>query len=424
MEVVEMNMHATMAVQKTALLLGNYRPAIAVARALDAMGYAVIVGNEGDEGGTEWSRSVSELWPHPALSGNARQFMSALDQLLKARSDISIVVPINEEFAIFFAAHHWQAPHGVILASPDAHIVQKFSSKMTALALARQQNVATLPFQIASNHHELVELSAAIGYPMTVRALGDTARINGQKALILNSEQELLAALPVWPRENDKLLLQAFAVGTRHNIYFAAYHGELVGACESRIARTNTPDGTGLAVKGQTTRVSAALLQQTSNLIAKSGYTGIGIAQFIVDPETKNSCFLELNPRISGSHAVPEAAGVPLTRWAVEMALGQFVKPDQMVIGRPGLRYVWTSGELTGIKIAFKRRQISAGRAFIALARAIKDAFVADVHFIWSFDDPVPAIRAMLMTIPKFDSVRKLLRQRIFKPATNPYPSN
>ncbi len=49
---------------KTTLLLGNYRPALTLARTLSANGYKIMVGTHGCDYCCEHSRFVSQMWDH------------------------------------------------------------------------------------------------------------------------------------------------------------------------------------------------------------------------------------------------------------------------------------------------------------------------------------------------------------------------
>ena len=238
-----------------------------------------------------------------------------------------------------------------------------------------------------------------------------TARIGHKKALIFQNMSALRAALPEWPAGHKFLLLQRFASGRRHNVYFAARGGKLLGVVESRIARTNHPDGTGLAVDGETVVPSAELVGDTERLVRETGYTGVGLAQFIVDEEKGARCFLELNPRVAGSHAVAELAGLPLSGLAVDLAIAPDAVPlGSVMSGRAGMRYVWTCGDVIGTKFALMRGEAGVVRTAAGLVRTVWAALATDVHMTWSWRDPKPSIRALASTLPRFNWLRTALQ--------------
>ena len=64
------------------LLLGNYRPALAVARGLRDAGYRIVMGKRGGEGFSEYSRFVDEAWDHPPVETDVVGLQVALTKFL------------------------------------------------------------------------------------------------------------------------------------------------------------------------------------------------------------------------------------------------------------------------------------------------------------------------------------------------------
>ncbi|MBL4758525.1 MAG: hypothetical protein JKY32_13100 [Rhizobiales bacterium] len=397
------------------LLLGNYRPALAMSRALHESGYSVILGLEGEELGAECSRFVTEIWDHPSIEGGSLNFLSALEALFLQRPRIVAVVPVSEEFMLFLEPIQDEISRMVAFASPSSEIIRLFSNKLKALKFAGENGVPTLPYACVTSYDQLGQESERIGFPVVLRPFGANARILDKKALIYNSPLELQSALPAWPEGHGKILIQRFASGHRHNLYFAAYKGKMIGSLQTRIRLTNSPDGTGLAVDGVTVATDLVVLESTKTLIRLTNYTGVGLSQFIIDPVNKDICFLELNPRISGSHAVPELTGLPLTQLAVEMAIARHTKrepilPDPVPVTTPGLRYVWTSGEILAAKQAFVSGDTGARQTAHRIFTAVWAAMRADIHMIGIWRDPLPALLALFTIIPGFRLSRAKLK--------------
>ena len=431
--------------RRTILLLGNYRPAVVIARALAARGYRIVLGLEGEPHGCEYSRFVHETWDHPHLETDRHRFLPALKRFVAERPDIGAVLPVTEEFVNLFAHHSEPFADDVVLVSPSPEVVNVFASKPATLDLAERRAVPTNPFKQVHSHRALIDEANRIGFPITVRPLGTTARLFDKKALILDTSENLKLALPDWPKGHDTLLLQRFANGIRHNLYFAALDGQIIATCESRILRTDRPDGTGLAVDGETVPVSPVLFRDTQALIEDTGYTGIGLAQFIVDAATGERCFLELNPRVSGSHAVPENAGIPLSALAVDLALISNVSHEnkikskilKMLIDSESqsnelshynktyklVRYVWTSGDLASAKLALTEGEIGYSGLFTRVCDTVRSAVRADTHMIWTLSDPLPAMMALTVLLPRFtrarNAVRRLVNQDRYLPRAN-----
>jgi predicted ATP-grasp superfamily ATP-dependent carboligase len=394
------------------LLLGNYRATIALARALGAAGYAVTVGRGGGEGGAEVSRFVGGVWEHPPLGTDPDAFLDALGAFLGERSHVGVVFPVTDEFVRVVSAHRDRLPDDRIYVLPARDAVAATVDKIAAYDLARAAGVAVAPWAVVERADELDACCARLGYPVVLRPVDATRRLQGAKAIIVRSPEALRRAVPVWPVGQPGLLVQQEIVGRRHNVYFAARAGRIVRIVEAVIDRTDEPDGTGLAVAGRTVPSTAALERDTAALAARLDYTGVGCAQYLVDGDTTS--FLELNPRVGGNHAVPEAAGLDLGAVAIALATpGSADVPFRA--GRPGLVYAWTYGDLRGFWAAFRRGQLSRRRA-IRWAREIVATFlVADVHMTWRWDDPMPAVLLYARSVP---GLRRLGR----RPRVGPMP--
>ena len=407
----------------TILLLGNYRPAVAVARALAADGWRIMLGFEGEDLGADCSSHVDEIWDHPNLEDEPQALIDALAALIDGRPDVTAILPVSEEFMLFLAKHDLVLRDQTRVVSPNRLVVATFSDKLKALDFATECGVSTLPYARVSDYRTLLSSADQIGFPLTIRAFGATARLGLKKALIVHNFAELTEEMPDWPDGHDALLLQRYASGARHNVYFAARDGQIIGALETRISRTDHPEGTGLAVEGMTVESSPALFNSTARLAAAIRYTGIGLTQFIVSDDGKRHCFLELNPRISGSHAVPEMAGLPLTRLALDLAgpNSRSNAPEAEAIetisalreGKSGLKYVWTGGDLLGAKHAFMRSEISASKTALWMLRAVHAAVTAKIRMVWSWRDPLPGLLYLFVFLPRCGKLGALLRRNV-----------
>jgi len=385
----------------TVLTLGNYRPTIAVARALDRHSYRVIVGSGGGEGGAEFSRHVREAWHHPDLERNEEAFSAALSNFLQRRPDIGFVFPITEEFVVWLARNREAVPKERVVVSALPRIVETCLDKPKMLELARVNGLGCPPFEIVRSYSELTIAAQRVEWPVVVRPLTPGRRIGSRKAVIAATAAELERMLPEWPAGQAGLLVQRKANGVRRNVYFAAHEGEIFSALETKILRTDRIDGTGLAVDGVTVPATAVLLDHCGRLARALEFTGIGLAQFILDAETGQSCFIEINPRIAGSHAITEAAGQDLSHVAIALSAGgSHPLGTRSFKAPPGLRYAWSYGDLRGLKSAVREKEIGFAGALRWLLRATETWLRADTHMTWRWSDPLPTLALFLRLLP------------------------
>jgi biotin carboxylase len=387
------------------LLLGNYRPTICLVRELHALGYRTIVGRGGGEGGAEYSRFTDETWDHPPC--DADTFVRALAALLARRPDITVVFPVGEAFVRVVAAARGRLPADRVYAIPTAAVIEATLDKVAAYALARSVGVPVAPYAVVDAPSALGARCAAIGYPVVLRPLDAAGGLAGEKALIVASEAELDRALAASTRAHRGILAQRYVTGRRHNLYFAARMGRLVRLLEAVIERTDRLDDTGLAVEGRSIEPTPELARYTERLAAALDYTGVGCAQFLVDPLSGATSFLEVNPRIAGNHAIAEAGGLELA--ALSITLAETDPPDvPFMCGTPGLHYAWTYGDLRGLVGA-----LANGLAFRPALRwslrLLRALFTTDVHMTWRWDDPLPTLVLYARSVGLFS--RRLRRR-------------
>lgn len=383
---------------KSILLLGNYRPTLILGRRLSALGYRVIITRGGGDGASEFSRHVSECWDHPPIEDEAA-FFGALREFLISRPDIQIIMPVWEACVIGLARHQHELPADRIYATPSSDIVTACLDKTAMLSLATQSKVPCAQYAFVQTWEALTDNAEKIGFPLVIRPLASSIPIFGQKALICRTREELRQAMPAWPAEHETLIVQQYVQGPRYNVYFAAQKGRPVRMLEAKILRTHLPNGTGLAVDGVTLDLDEDIEQATRSLISALNYTGVGCVQFIVDRDRDRITFVEINPRIAGNHAVAEACDMELSRLAVDLAINED-QVEELRIGRAGARYVWTFGDLGGLRMALRERQVGVAGFVRELTRICWLAVRADIHMTWDWRDPLPTAAVFARRVP------------------------
>ncbi len=384
----------------TVLLLGNYRPSLTLARTLRDRGLRVVVGTHGCDKSCNHSNAVSYIWDHSPLTSSPDNFIKELHRFVESNTGPVSIFPIAEEYVRLIAQHEklFNAFPNIISMSADT--VNNCLNKNYMMQLALKNGVPTAEYASTSEEIEFSSAIRKLGYPVIIRPKDSTRRLAGKKAVFLENEKSLAAITDDIKRERYDLLVQQKFTGARHNIYFAANSGKLIRCLHAVINRTDSIDDTGLAVKGITLRPEGELVEQTSRLLAALDYSGIGCAQFLVNPDNGRTSFLEINPRIAGNHALPEHAGLDLGNYLFDWASGN--EPDQHpVMGKADIRYCWTSGDLMGIKVSFLRGEINAVTAAKWCLRAVIDGIRSDVHMVFCMSDPVPGIKALWNIVPR-----------------------
>ncbi|NOX80619.1 MAG: hypothetical protein GXP57_05955 [Deltaproteobacteria bacterium] len=369
-----------------------------LARNLAANGYKIIVGMQGSDHCCEHSRFVSQMWNHSDCTEHGSLFFHELAHFAKVH-DLAAIFPVAERYVRFFAENSRCLSGLPPVIMMDKQLVKKCLDKLFMMRLAKELGIPMAEFTVARTADELDKDLDRLGLPVVIRPLGSVKRLNGDKAIVVRNRTEVDFLDIDWQQNREGLLLQKKFSGLRHNIYFAAAEGRIVRYLHAVITRTDRTDGTGLAVDGITVEPDVELRRQTHSLIKALNYSGVGCAQYLVNESTREASFLEINPRIAGNHAVPEYAGLELGRFLLAMVLTG--KPDLTpYTGPAGIRYSWTSGHLVATKFSLRNGEISAGEALRSWLLAVVPALRADVHMIFSWSDPLPALHALWVALP------------------------
>jgi predicted ATP-grasp superfamily ATP-dependent carboligase len=379
-------------VRLTVLLVGNYCHTASVVRSLGAAGHRVIVGRAGTTWCAERSRFASEVWDHPPPT-DGPEFVGALIALLTARREIAAVFPLGDLDSLCLARHAAAIRGLATLVMPDPAIVEACQDKLHMLQIARELDIPHTPYAVVSDHPHLLEAADAVGYPCIVKPghASTATSLFGRKAVICRSAAALRTRFPEWPASQVELMVQGYATGLRHGLHFAAAGGRRIRHVENLNLRTDALDGTGNTTEGRSLPPSPRLTDYAERLIGRLGYTGVGLAQFLVDERTGAVCFLELNARLPANVAFAIRTGVDLPTLALALT-GLTPMPADPGAPKVGVKYAWTTRDVVGVVRALRRREVGPGQALRWAGRIVRTALAADVHCTWRWDDPAPVL--------------------------------
>ena len=234
-----------------------------------------------------------------------------------------------------------------------------------------------------------------MGFRACSRRTTRANRLLGEKALICTDEAAVVALARRSLAPDTRIVVQSFAPGHRVNCDFAAWHGELHSYYEHRVIRTDRPNGTGYTVDAVSIPPTPALRRHTEAFARHFDYTGVGCAQFLVDPQSGAIAFLELNPRLDAACSLPFACGYDFPLLALEIARRRAGdRADLPAAGeyRIGVRGNWLLGDLKALRKASRSSVDGAPPRLVWAGRAARSFLAADCHAVWSWRDPGPAL--------------------------------
>jgi len=214
---------------------------------------------------------------------------------------------------------------GLAWVGPGPDAIARMGDKLAAKALAREQDVPTLP-----GADDPVG-AGAVGYPLLVKA---AAGGGGKGMRIVRAPAELDEAVAAARREaeagfgDDRVFLERFVERARHvEIQILGdTHGALVhlGERECSIQRRHQK----ILEESPSPRVDPALREAMGAAALRLGralsYSSAGTVEFLLDDDTGEFFFLEVNTRLQVEHPVTEAVtGIDLVRAQLRVAAGE-----------------------------------------------------------------------------------------------------
>ena len=214
---------------------------------------------------------------------------------------------------------------GMVWVGPSPEAIEQMGDKIAAKALAEKAQVPTLPGS------EDPGAASSVGYPLLVKA---AAGGGGKGMRIVESADSLEESLAAARREaksgfgDDRVFLERYVARARHieiQILGDA-HGSVVhlGERECSIQRRHQK----ILEESPSPRVDDALRGAMGDaalrLARELGYQSAGTVEFLLDDDSGEFFFLEVNTRLQVEHPVTElVTGIDLVREQLRVAAGE-----------------------------------------------------------------------------------------------------
>jgi propionyl-CoA carboxylase alpha chain len=214
---------------------------------------------------------------------------------------------------------------GLTWIGPPAEAIEQMGDKLTAKRLADVAGVPILPSTDDPTDGD------AVGYPLLVKA---SAGGGGKGMRVVERADDLADAVTAARREalggfgDDTVFLERYVERARHvEIQILGdHHGTLIhlGERECSIQRRHQKIVEESPSPAVDTAMRAAMGSAAVELGRSIDYTSAGTVEFLVDDETGEFFFLEVNTRLQVEHPVTEeVTGVDLVREQLRIAAGE-----------------------------------------------------------------------------------------------------
>nr|WP_246835103.1 carboxyl transferase domain-containing protein [Leptospira kmetyi] len=212
----------------------------------------------------------------------------------------------------------------IIFMGPKASVMRKVGNKLDARRLAIENGIPL--FQGSGSIRGLEEAKSEaerIGFPVILKL---DAGGGGKGMLVVRTTEELAPAIESATRigknsyENDTFYLEKFIEKPAH-FEIQIFNGVAVGIRKCAVQRRNQKI---IEESGETFldhRVQLQLLSNAEKLAEISGYVedcGAGTVEFLLDRETGQFGFLEMNTRLQVEYTVTDQSlGIDLAKWQI-----------------------------------------------------------------------------------------------------------
>ncbi|HTY03737.1 MAG TPA: biotin carboxylase N-terminal domain-containing protein, partial [Rhodocyclaceae bacterium] len=237
---------------------------------------------------------------------------------------------------------------GILFIGPTPQVMRELGNKVAARALAERVGVPVVPATgaLPRDMVECRKLAAKVGYPLMLKASwGGGGR--GMRAI--NNEDELAPAIEVARREaaaafgNDEVYLEKMVVRARHVEVqvLGDTHGNLVHLFERdcSVQRRNQKVIERAPAPYLTPAQREELCHSALKLARGVNYTHAGTVEFLMDADTGNFYFIEVNPRIQVEHTVTEeVTGLDIVKAQIRVTEGGRIGGDVYLPAQEAIR--------------------------------------------------------------------------------------
>ncbi|MCG3755706.1 acetyl-CoA carboxylase biotin carboxylase subunit [Amycolatopsis sp. Poz14] len=237
------------------------------------------------------------------------------------------------------------ADAGLTFVGPDASVIEQMGDKVRARQVAQAAGVPTVPGTPGgvSDVAEAVAAAGEIGYPIMLKA---AAGGGGRGIRVVANEAELKVAFPQASGEaasafgDGRMYLERFVRAARHvEVQVLGDGSETVHVFEREcsLQRRRQKVVEEAPSPGIDERIRTEMTAAAVRLCKEVGYRSAGTCEFLVDDDTGEFFFIEMNTRIQVEHPVTELiTGIDLVAEQLRIAAGEPLRFRQADVTKRG----------------------------------------------------------------------------------------
>jgi len=224
------------------------------------------------------------------------------------------------------------AAAGIVFIGPSPETMRTLGDKVLARKLAQKSGVPVLPATepLPEGESDIHALAKEVGFPMMLKASWGGG---GRGMRLIEDDSQLFSQVAAGRSEaasafgRDEVYLEKFLPRARHIEVqiLGDTHGQVVHLYERdcSIQRRNQKVVERAPAPYLDVETRNALYESALQLTLAANYVGAGTVEFLVDSDTGEYYFIEVNPRIQVEHTVTEeVTGVDLIKGQIRVVMG------------------------------------------------------------------------------------------------------
>ncbi|MGH1352527.1 MAG: pyruvate carboxylase [Methyloligellaceae bacterium] len=249
---------------------------------------------------------------------------------------------------------------GLVWVGPPPDVMRSLGNKVSAREMAIKAGTPVMPATgpLSEDIDEIRKLADGVGYPVMLKASWGGG---GRGMRVIENESQLEEQVLAGRREaenafgNGEVYLEKLVRHARHVEVqlLGDTHGTLVHLWERdcSIQRRNQKVVERAPAPYLSANQRIELCESAIRLAKAAGYVNAGTAEFLMDVETSEFYFIEVNPRIQVEHTVTEeVTGIDIVKAQLLIAQGARIG-DTSSSGVPAQEEIWLNGHAMQCRI-------------------------------------------------------------------------
>jgi len=330
---------------------------------------------------SQWSRLPSRVCTYSSPLTSPGDFIQDIKRIIRC-TGVHFVLPCHDETEVI-ARWRDSLPHDVLIPIPNYTNMRLANDKLIASQTAMELGIPVPKLIEASNVQEMKDRLSSLSDRLVVKL----RRGNSAKGVFYPaSKDEVVPMCETLVRKFELApdrfpIVQERVQGDGWGVSALYWQGKEIASFTHRRLREKTPTG-----GTSTLRVSQRnpLLESlTRRLLDGLGWHGLAMVEYKVDPVSKQSWFIEINPRLWGSIGLAIAAGVDFPYLLYVAATeGSAAASAQTKAWNEGVVARWYMGDLIVAFDRLRSMDLVGGLKLLAPGNA-------DVIDDWSLRDPL-----------------------------------